>query len=279
MKKTLWIALSAVGLMSCLSGCADEMGESLAPSAVIDGWTDTYGYPVVLFTASFSPDGDNSISDKVIKWGKVEISDGEESAVLTAGPAKGYFPPYRYFSYSFQCQPGKEYTVTATYKDLKATATAYLPYPTPIDSVKVMPIEGNDSLRAATLYFTTPEDVPAYYYLTLQEAMVNSRPQPTMLGTLKVDKSGVVASIPIFHGKSRADSVKFVPQLKVGEKLIVRLNRVEEKVYEFWKDYDNSVTIGTSQFISGSGSISGNVDGGFGIFSAQGSSEWPFIVK
>ena len=242
---------------------------------VIDGWIDSGGYPSVIFTSSITPGENNSsVADKIIRWGKVTISDSDTTIVMTGSPDNSYFPPYRYITYQMEGKPGKTYKITAKYEDLYAEATCYLYEPTPILNIEVNQIEGNDSLRSAELHFITPDDCPAFYVVTMRDLDSRERFLPTMLGTYKAKEPSIVASIPIMHPKNELSLDPFVPQLKVGENLEINLCRITEDVYEFWNQYDNAVLFGGSQFINSSNSIKGNIIGGYGIWSAQGTSTY-----
>lgn len=260
-------------------GCSNEpfYGES---RAVIDGWLDSDGYPVVVFTASMQPgEGEQSVADKMIRWGKVTVSDETDTVILTGKLDRSYFPPYRYYTFGIKGQPGHTYRVTAEYEDIYAWAECTMPYPTPIDSLTLRPIEGNDSLRAGTLHFTAPEDCPAYYYLCMREFGDGGRPLPTMMGTVKATRPGEKISVGVYNPKNQLDTVPFVPQLKIGRQVEVKLCRVTEEVYDFWSSYENSVMFGGSQFITSETSAPGNVAGGYGVWSVQGVSAYYLTVE
>ena len=253
-------------MVSCI-----EAPEIMEEKAVIDGWIDSDGFPTVIFTSSLNP-GDNnlSVSDMVIKWGKVTISDGSQTIILTGSPDKNLFPPYKYVTYKMTGEPGKTYKITADYKNLHAEAECEMLPPTPILSVDLTPIEGNDTLRPGQLRFVTPASVPAYYYITMREYETRGRFNPTMLGTFKATEPSKEVTMPLFHPKNQLSSDDFEPQLKVGEKLEINLCRIPKEVFDFWMEYDNSVLFGGSQFIDTSHSVTGNIRGGYGIWSAQG---------
>ena len=258
-----------------LSGCMSEPTHGTA-KAVIEGWIDSGGSPMVIFTASLSPDDEpQSIADKIIRWGKVTVSDGEQTIILTGGPDKNLFPPFSYYTYRLIGVPGRTYRITAEYEDLYAEASCTMPYPTPIDSLIVTPIEGNDSLRSATLCFTAPTDTPAYYYVTVRKEGRGTRPYPAMMGTVKALRPGENIRVPVFNAKNQLDTASFVPQLKVGQNLEIALCRVTEEVYNFWTTYENAVMFGGSLIIdnsTGSESV-GNIAGGYGVWSVQGVSK------
>ena len=242
--------------------------------AVIDGWINSGGFPSVIFTSSIIPGHTNSIADKIIRWGKVTISDSDTTIIMTGSPDNSYFPPYRYVTYQMEGKPGKTYKITVDYEDLHAEATCYMPNPTPILNIELHPIEGSDSLRSAELYFITPDCCPAFYYVTMRNLDSGERSLPAMLGTYKATVPSTMVSIPIMHPKNSLSIDPFIPQLKIGENLEINLCRITEEVYEFWNQYDNAVLFGGSQFINSSNSINGNVVGGYGIWSAQGISTY-----
>lgn len=275
LKKLFFLLVFSWVLTSCI-----ETQEIAREKAVIDGWIDSDGFPVVIFTSSLVP-GENEITlaDKMIRWGKVTISDGIETIILTGGPDKNYFPPYKYVTYQMKGTPGKKYTITADFKDLHAEAECEMPEPSPITTIEVSPIEGNDTLRSASLHFVTPTDVPAYYYITMRDYGDRGRFAPTMLGTYKATEPEKEVSIPLFHPKNHLSDEDFEPMLKVGQIVEVNLCRITREVYDFWLAYDNSVLFGGSQFIDTSQSIVGNIKDGYGVWSAQGVSRALLEVK
>ncbi len=246
--------------------------------AVIDGWINSDGHPVVLFTTTISPGSHTPINEHIINWGRVTIDDGDREIVMTGGPDGRFFPPYRYYTLDMTGTPGKEYTITAEWKEMKVKATARMLAPTPIDSFKVEKIDGNDSLRAATLYFTAPNDCPAYYYIAI-ETDHSSRPLPCSLGCIRVDNPGEQVTAPVMRPKVRLDSLTYIPQLQVGDTIALSLCRVEKEIFDFWKAYDNAVVFGASQFAGTSTSLPGNIEGGYGVWSPQATSTIVRIIK
>ena len=259
-------------MAQCLWVGCDDVTPREPVRPVIEGWIDSDGYPVVLFTSSLVPDeAGQSLADKIIRWGKVTVSDGDTTVILTGGMSDSYFPPYRYYTFDIKGVPGKTYRVEADYKDFHAEAECVMPYPTKIEAVDLEPIEGNDTLYSATLRFTAPSDCPAYYCVTVRDMNNKRRPLPAMMGCVEADKPGAVMSVPVFNPKNMLDTVPFVPQLIAGQRIEVSLKRVTREVYRFWSDYNNVVLFGGSQFVSASQSLQGNIEGGYGVWSAQAS--------
>lgn len=279
MKKILPIFLSIVSvLLLLLSGCDDSNVPDYPVQPVIEGWITSDGFPTVQFTTSVRPGIDGSISDNIILWGTVSISDGETTRVMTAGPSDRLNPPYRYYCHSMFGKPGVTYTIRARYKDMIAEATCRMPSPTPIDSIRTAKTE-IDTLRSATLYFTAPEDTPAYYYLTMNLRSLPDQPLPCMLGSIKVTEPGKSVNVPVFNPKRRLDDTDYYPNHRVGDTIVVNLNRITPEVYEFWRAYDNMNNFTNSPFISSSESLPGNIRGGLGIFSAMGTTTKVLVIK
>lgn len=277
--RTILPVIPASILLLAAFACGEDP-VSAKPAPVIEGWINSDGYPVVMFTASFvTDDYGKPIADKMIRWGKVTISDGETTAILTGGLDKEYFPPYRYYTFDIKGVPGRTYRIVADYEDLHAEAECTMPFPTSIDSIAVRSIQGNDSLRSATLHFTAPADCPAYFCVTLRDLDPRGRPLPAMMGCVRADVPGVHMELPLLRPKNSLDTVPFIPQFTIGQRYDVTLCRVSPEVYEFWDGYNNLTIFGGSQFVSASSSLKGNIRGGFGVWSAQGASTRLLEVK
>lgn len=280
------LKIAVIAISSWLSAACDEAVEREPGKAVIEGTFSSDGYPVVIFSRSVSPDYDGSIAEAVINWGKVTVSDGEHEVILTGRVDNSYLPPFCYYSHDIKGIPGKTYTVTARFNELYAESTVRMPYPTPIDSISIVKTDV-DTLRAATLHFTSPPDTPAYFYLTLQRNERGAHPEPCLLGTVEAANANTPYSIAILRPRiklpkqivSSDDTGDYISSLIVGEEWIVALNRVEKGVYEFWKSYDNMLLFSSSPFIATDESLSTNITGGYGVWSPQGSASLEFTVK
>lgn len=241
---------------------------------VIEAWIDSNGHPTVLFTSAIIPDTDGGeLAGKMIRWGKVTISDGTSEIILTGKRDNSYFPPYKYFTTEITGTPGRTYTLTADFKDMHAEARCTMPYPTSIRSITCEPIEGEDSLRSTLLSFIAPDDVPAYYYLTVDGS-------PALMGWVEATQAGAEVTLPVYNTKSNYLSTEpFVAQFKIGETHLISLHRVAEPVYRFWRAYDDMVMFGGDVLFGGGESLPGNINGGFGIFSARATASRLLIVN
>ena len=255
----------------CLAACESEF-EPLPSRLVLEGCFDSMGYPDIILTRSIVTDGTNTdVSELLMRWATVRISDDSgREVILTGSPSKRHFPPYHYTTTEMRGEPGRTYTITATYRDLSVTATARMPYPTLIDSVSSAPVSDNDTLRALTLHFTAPNDCPAYYHVSTMLHGCDGRFLPGTLGVVEATTPGAAMSVPAMRAKSSVDTADFVPHMPAGALCGIRLERVEPEIYEFWKVFSNQALFGSSEFFDTTFSLPGHVDGGFGIWSPQG---------
>lgn len=265
----LFIALAA-------ASCSEEPSPA-SPRLVLEGQIESERTASVLLTWSVVPEEEGEILDKVVRWGKVTISDGENEEILAAGTAKGWYPPYRYYTLSMRGVPGKTYTITASYRGQTASASVKMPAPTPISNVEATPVEGMDSLRSVVLHFVSPPDCPAYYYLSLRPLKPRQQPLPCYLGTVAVAVPGQEVSIGVFNPKT-IEHRHYTANLKIGESYEISLNRVSEEVYLFRRAFNDALAFGHNPFLSSSANLTGNVNGGLGVWSAQGTSRYVLVL-
>lgn len=253
----------------CITSSCDEDIPDVEPRLVIEGWIDSEGYPVVLLTSTVIPTGEEgNIVDNMIRWGKVSISDGEQTVVLTGGPDHNYFPPYTYRTFLMKGEVGRKYTIEAEYAGMSCRAESVMLPATEIDSITVTAANEDHTLYAATLHLTSPGE--GYYRIFTRVVNSQSRFYPAMLGTFTSGPAGSQMSQAVYRGKHDTDTAKFVPQFMPGEVVEVMLCHIDQDAYCFWTDFDNAVTFGGSMFVGTPDMLRSNVEGGYGIWSARG---------
>lgn len=260
-----------------IQGCEEETSIT-SRKAVIEGYICTDETPRVIFSSSVVPNTSGNVADAVVNWGKVTISDGDTTIIMTGRSDDTYTPPFVYYTFDMTGTPGKTYSILAEFKDLKAHSAVKMPYPVEIDSITLTPTD-IDTLRSATLHFTSPAETPSYFYISMKKTGRGSRMLPCMMGTIKTDLPNAHYSLPLLPPRVKIDSTRYISQLIVGEKWTVSLNRTESRVFNFWKAYDDMVMFSSSPFISTTESLPTNITGGFGIWSVEGSSKRNLTVE
>lgn len=241
----------------------------IPPALAIEGWIDSDGYPVVVLTRALSPSTDPvAVDEALVRWGRVTISDGEHTEVMTGGMDAAIFPPYSYKSFKIKGEVGKEYTVSATYDGMELTARSVILPPARIDSVVFSP--ATDSLCSAMLTFSPPADADTCRFVVFTRVRgKESRHHMSLLGAVTTHGEEPV-TIPVFRGKHKDSDEEYQPNFLRGDTLDLLLARVDEDVYRFWDAYQDEVYFGGNIFLSSGASLPGNARGGYGVFSARG---------
>ena len=261
-----FVILASLLLWSCEDS---ELEVEIRP--VIEAYIDSDGFPRVMFTSTLA-DGDNqTIEEKVVRWGKVTMSDGVTTVILTGGPDKSQFPPFRYTSYELKGVPGRTYTIEAQYKDLHAKAQCTMPEPPEVEEVKDVCAAESDTLRDVALRIRAPQDVPAYFHVSVRTYPAEDAYLPAMLGCVKAEKPGEIVELPVYMPKvSIGKNLYDASRLPSNRAVDIKVERVSKEIYEFWMNFNNANLFGGSMFVTTSASIGGNIEGGYGYFSAQG---------
>ena len=274
MKPRYAIAALFSAAIICLAGCDDGV-DYPEPKLVIEGAFDSDGHPDIILTLSVVPDDRyTDISESLMRWATVSVSDQNgNTAVLTGSTSKRHFPPYHYYTYDIKGKPANKYTDHAKYMSLTPQKTVTRPTPPPNDSLTAERLPENDTLRALTVHFTAPRDCPAYYHISTYVEGRDRRYLPGTLGTAEAHTPGEHITVAAMRGKTSTDTLDFVPQMPVGARVAVKLERVDPEVYRFWREFSSAALFGHSQFFSSSFSLPTNIEGGLGVWSPQGVSE------
>lgn len=268
MRLGIFSAVCIIGLMS-ICACEDDLKPHESPYPVIEGYVSSEGEAIVCFTFTASPGEGIDLSDKIVRWAKIIVSDGDRDAILIGGPNQDFFPPYRYYVNGLEVQPGENYTLTAFFRDYRIFATCKMLPPTSIKDIEFSPVAGNDTLRSAQVSFIAPDDTPAYYILTMRENL-KAQALPCMMSAVVVYTPGDVINIVMMRPRTAGSGRDYEPHFVSGEEFYVSLCRVERAVYEFWQSYFDMILFSHIQFVGNSISLPGNVIGGYGVWSAQG---------
>lgn len=244
----------------------------------MEAWIDNDGYPVVILTRALGASTDNRpVSDAMVRWGRVVITDGTDTVTMVGGVDGSVFPPFSYRTYVMAGQVGRTYTVTAEYDGMRATATSRIPGPPSISGVEFDHL--HDSLYSATLTFIAPDERDCRYVVFTRVLGKEQRHYPAFMGGVTSSSPGETRSVPLFRGKHEDSDDKFEPNFKLGDTVDVLLARVEPAVYDYWDAYHNQVYFGNNIFLGGSTGLPGNVEGGYGIFSARGCAQTRAVVR
>lgn len=266
-----------------LAGCAKEAPQP--QSLIMEGWIDAGGHPVVLIHRSYvlatAPDSvmtlEEVMTEQLIPFGKVVVSDGEQEEILTGRLDTTYMPPYTYSTINMDGEVGKTYTVTVDYKDFHAKASGTILPVAYLDSLTVK----TDSAMADVHCFMSGVDssIESYYALFIRHhdrRQFRLCPLAVFRGQDAVD-----GNMDIIVTNPYKDTLHMVQSLffpRDSMKYQLKLARIDYPAYEFWKAYDAQVVTGGIMFVPIYKNMPSNVEGGIGFFTAMGSSTYNFQV-
>ena len=275
--KTLRHISAVVMLLFCLLGCAEVGLPQPVPQIVVEGWIEDGYNPIVMLTTSV-PIGESVTDLKelekfVINWGKVTISDGEKSVVLSGRRNNDYFPPYIYTTSSMTGQAGKTYTITVEYSGRTVTAQTTIPVDAPLEYIKGVASEENPDNFQLVGGLKDNRNSKDYYKFFVKVSGKDSTYVSSFLGltddAVLQDKTEI-AELPINNGSRRSDQ-RMTTYFSAEDRVIVKFCTLDQTSWQYWNDFEEIQSLSRNPFFPVSTSIRSNVKGGLGYWAGYGS--------
>lgn len=263
--------------------CDDEIYTSDSQSSlVVEGWIDDGGFPVVILTKTLPVSSDyndlSDLSDYLLRWAKVTVSDGHDSVVLTGKYDNGYFPPYIYTTGKMRGQAGRSYTLTIDYRQWHAKAVTTIPRPTAVDSYKVEKVAGSDTLYKITACLTDNKEEKNYYQFFTKTSRAVKQYGASYLGSIDDAVLNGPAEIPVYRAHTMKDD-KYTPYFSVNDTVFVKFAQTDSTSFNFWNEYIKSQSLSNNMFLSTSSNLPSNIAGGMGYWCGYGATTTLFIIK
>jgi hypothetical protein len=270
-------------LIILLSACDGDIMQPESQQIVVEGWIEDGGHPVVIlsFTIPISEEYApvDSIEQYLIRWGRVSVSDGEKTVILSGKYDKGYFPPYIYTSTSIMGQAGKTYTVRVDYRDFHATAQTTIPESVPIDRLYTVPVGSSDTLRTVHAVFKPTAGSHQYFKLFTRSEMSDQQYLSSWLGILDASTLANPADVPVYRGMKVTNQEDYDPHYVVGDTVIVKLCTLDKQSYHYWKDWGDAEEFSANPLFNVMYNPRSNIQGGVGYWCGYGKSQKVIIVK
>ena len=247
--------------------CTNTEPEVVNRKLVVEGWIENGEYPTVILTCSGVLDEEHTqVSDLVVRWGKVTLSDGDTTVTLIGGKDNRFFPAYSYRSYDMKGEPGKTYTLKAQYYGMEVEAVSTMPTEIPV--IKKVDVSYIDTIADIKLQIASSSSPRRYYQLFSCVDGQDKRYYPAFLGAITNEKANdELLEATLYKGKSIQQKT-FNSMFSVGHTVKYKVAQINEPEYNFWYDYQNLVNFNFSQFVTTSSKIQSNVKGGYGIWYA-----------
>ncbi len=267
----MWKLFLTLACFLVLIGCTDDSDrtETDASTLIVEGWIEEGGFPVVILTRSLSVSTEyqsiDSLSDYIVRWAKVTVSDGEDSVVLTGKYDKGYFPPYIYTTSRIRGKAGNTYHLTAEYRDMRATAQTTIPNTPGRCSFRVERCEDSDTLFQIRVRLVDNPQEKNYYQLFTRVGTNTKQYQASYLGSIDDEVLGKETDVMVFRGHQLKEK-DYNPYFLLDDTVSVKLSQVDETSFRIWDSYIKMQSLSSNMFFSTSSDIETNIIGGYGYW-------------
>ena len=280
MPKYVFCLVSLLLLLSCTDESIDLPEDE--SQLVVEGWIEDGGFPVVLLTRSLPVSSQfqqaDDLSDYLVRWAKVTVSDGTSSVVLTGKYDQGYYPPYIYTSTQIRGQAGKRYTLTAEYRHFKATASTTVPAPPDSCSFSIEKCAGSDTLYQIKAAFTDQPSQKNYYQFFSRVGTATRQYLACYMGSIDDTVLSGPAVVTVYRGHE-LQVKKYSPYFSLNDTVMVKFAQVDETSFRVWDSYTKSLSLSGNMFLTTSSNMFSNVSGGYGYWCGYGAITKAIVVR
>lgn len=251
------------------------------PKFVVEGWIEDGQYPHVILTHNlpfFTSVDSAQLSEIVIRYAKVTVSDGVNTEILSGGKDTDYFPSFVYKGTQFKGQAGKIYYLTIEYAGFTLKAETTIPKPVVLNKIWFVPKDNNK--QQLQVEFT--DNVAEKNYYKLYTKLDNGkRFIPSLLSNYD-DK--------FFNGKDYTLQISRAPEnnltlkndvfFNTGDTVLVKFATMPKEGYDFWSTFQDEVLNSSNPLIGSTGKIKSNINGmGIGIWCGYGATVYKVIAR
>ena len=268
--------------MSLFMSCQEDFQEGYE-EIVVEGWIESGGAPVVMLTKTFTvttkeeTDEEESI---VLPWGKVTVSDGTESVILTGDYDERYFPPYIYSTSRMKGVPGRTYYLAVEYGNRTVTAQTTIPMPDSLEALTVTPCEEADSMYQITAYYDDNPATEDYYMFFTRIFNKEPRYYPSFLGLADDERLAphnrqvVQPGIHMFTN----DKHRYRPYYHETDSVLIKFAKIDETTYNIHKAYNEMVALSSNPVFASDISMPTNIQGGLGFWCGYSVTKYSVVI-
>lgn len=239
---------------------------------IVEGWIEEGESPMVMVTRAVDMTEEiSTFEDCVEKWGRVSVFDGEERYLLTGRINKDFTPGFVFTSSRLKGKPGHTYRLLVEAEDMVAEGISTLTSDISISGLKAE--QFTDSTYQIRAYFNGITRDACYRVMT-QDLSCDTRYYGAFLGTFKGEEYDSESGFIVMrssHG-TYDDSSEFTHDFKTGSRISVKILRLDEAAYQFWKLYDETMSLSQNVFFTFTKNLPSTISGGLGCWGAYGTS-------
>ena len=272
------------GLLSLLvlAGCQEMVGEG-REEIVLEGWIESGSAPVVIVSKTFTVTTEEETDEEesiVLPWGKVTVSDGRETVVLTGDYDDRYFPPYIYSSSRIKGVPGRTYRLTVEYGGRLLTAHTTIPVEDSLEALSVTPCVGADSMYQITAHYDDNPETKDYYLFLTRIFNRETRYYPSLLGVVEdsqLDRHNQQIVQPGMHLLNLSAS-EYSPYYHATDSVLIKFARIDATTYHLHKAYNEMISLSSNPVFASDISMPTNIEGGLGYWCGYAVTKYNVII-
>ena len=272
------------GLLALLifTGCEEHI-RSGREEVVVEGWIESGSAPIVILSKTFSVTTEENIDEDetiVLPWGKVVVSDGTQSVVLTGDYDDRYFPPYIYSSSRMRGEPGRTYYLSVEYGDRILTAQTTIPEIDSLEARAVTPCADADSMYQITAYYDDNPEVKDYYLFLTRIFNKETRYYPSLLGVADDRQLGLHNQQIVQPGIHMLNSggKEYTPYYHENDSVLIKFAKIDETTYAIHKAYNEMVSMSSNPVFASDVSMPSNIQGGLGYWCGYAVTKYKVII-
>lgn len=245
MKKSVLYIIFFIAFLS-LSACEDQdptaSGDTMP--IVVEGWIENGGSPVVIVTHAVNLTADSVSFDNFIeKWCRVSVYDGDTRYLLTGTVNKDYTPSFIFTSSPLKGKTGHSYRLMIEFEDRIIESTSAIMDAPVISRLEPIAVESNDTLFSIRAFVSgiVPE---RHYKVFVKSGKEDTRYYGSFLGTFSGNEYDDSKGLTITKGIHAVyDEDTFSHYFSKGDVVRVKIASMQPEMYNFWKIYDNNVSL------------------------------------
>lgn len=273
MKKSLLFAICLLLMVSCERGMVLDYGEN-AP-LVVEGWISEGESPIVMVTHALDLDSNRiDYSGFIEKWARVSIFDGDRQYLLSAHVDKRFIPSMIFTNNRLKGESGHIYRLLVETERGDAEATAKLEASNASLEIYSEVADVSDSTFVIRAFVTGLEKEGCYkFYVKSVGEDPHFYPafKATFFGKDFPSDGFLITKGQRIQLDSEAKD-RFSHFFYPGEVVQVKLCRIPNALYDFWRVYDNTMALGSNMLLNFTENCTGNLAGAYGYWQSEATS-------
>ena len=284
LKYTLLVKIvSIVSLVLLCHACVKVDDSEFDYTIAVEGWIDEGDVPYVILTKTipiFSTLDSLAISEMVIRWAKVSVSDGETTEILTGRIDKDYFPPFVYRGTYMMGEAGKTYKLKVEYSGRVWEAETTIPKSVPLVEITSQNVSESDTLKTVEALFVDPVGEKNYYRFYTKTKREGACYIGSLMGNLDDNVfDGKEVKTTVFKGLSISQNNSFNPYFHINDTVYVKFTTTSEFGFRYWTAYENELINSQNPFLPANKNLPSNISDGKGIWCGYGKRGYVVLPK